>query len=61
MVTEGLLAMLKDFFESESMDSGGITAEYVYRLWGGNISVEDIENGFRELRTKEYFYIRVNG
>lgn len=61
MVIEGLLAMLKDFFEPESMDSGGITAEYVYRLWGGNISVEDIENGFRELRTKEYFYIRVNG
>lgn len=61
MVTEGLLAMLKDFFESESMDSGGITAEYVYRLWGGKISVEDIENGFRELRTKEYFYIRVKG
>ena len=45
---------LREFIESEmrscSMDIGGITPEYVYRMWGGKFSMEDIENGLTEIR-----------
>ena len=29
-----------------------ITPEYVYRMWGGKFSIEEIENGLAELRNK---------
>ena len=45
---------LREFIENEtrscSMDFGCITPEYVYKMWGGFISIEEIENGFIELR-----------
>lgn len=45
---------LKLFIESElrscSMDFAGITPLYVYRMWGGKFSMEEIENGLTELR-----------
>ena len=25
------------------MDIGGITPEYVYRMWGGSVAIEEIE------------------
>lgn len=38
---------LQEFIESEgescSMDVGGITPEYVYRMWGGKVMLEKIE------------------
>lgn len=38
---------LKEFMENEarscSMDYGCITPEYVYRMWGGTVTLEDIE------------------
>ena len=38
---------LKSFIESEtrscSMDFGAISPEYVFRMWGGNVSIEDIK------------------
>lgn len=49
---------LKNFIESEgkscSFDPGLITPEYVYRMWGGKFSIEEIENGLAELRIKGY-------
>ena len=49
---------LKEFIESEgkscSMDIGGITPEYVYRMWGGKFSMEEIENGLAELRKQGF-------
>ena len=37
---------LKEFMENEarscSMDIGGITPLYVYRMWGGAVAIEDI-------------------
>lgn len=49
-----LIERLKSFIESKgkscSMDIGGITPEYVYRMWGGKFSMDDIENGLAELR-----------
>ena len=45
---------IKEFIEQEarscSMDFGCITPEYVYRMWGGRVELEDIENGLREAR-----------
>ena len=31
------------------MDIGGITPIYVYRMWGGEISLEEIEKAFRKV------------
>lgn len=49
---------LKDFIESEgkscSFDPGLITPEYVFRMWGGKFSIEEIENGLTELRKQGY-------
>lgn len=41
-----LVARLKEFMENEarscSMDFGCVTPEYVYRMWGGAVALEDI-------------------
>ena len=45
-----LVMRLQDFIESEarscSMDPGCITPEYVYRCWGGKVTLEEIEEAF---------------
>ena len=45
---------LTEFIENEarscSMDPGCITPLYVYRMWGGSVSLEEIERGLAELR-----------
>ena len=44
-----LVEQLRQFMESEarscSMDPGCITPEYIYRMWGGSVSMEEIEAG----------------
>ena len=49
-----LIARLRDFLESEarscSMDPGCITPEYVYRMWGGTVSMEDIAAALAEVK-----------
>jgi len=41
---------IKEFIEQEarscSMDSGCITPEYIYRMWGGKVPLEEIEACF---------------
>ena len=53
---EDVVSRLKEFMEHEarscSMDPGCITPEYVYRMWGGSVALEDIEAGLEELRKK---------
>lgn len=48
---------LKEFIDNEmrscSMDIGGITPLFVYRMWGGRCSIEEIEHGLMELRKQE--------
>jgi hypothetical protein len=48
-----LIDRLKDFFESEahscSMDFGCVTPEYVYRMWGGSVAIEEIANALEEV------------
>lgn len=44
---------LKVFIENEaracSMDFGCVTPEYVYRMWGGSVALNDIEDGMKRL------------
>lgn len=51
-----LAERLKDFMMNEarscSMDYGCITPEYIYRMWGGVVAVEDIEIGLQQIRTE---------
>lgn len=54
-MTDSLLKeRLQSFIESDgkscSFDPELITPEYVYRMWGGKFSIEEIENGLTELR-----------
>lgn len=45
---------LKEFIENEtrscSMDFGGITPLYVYRMWNGSAALEDIEAAIAEIK-----------
>lgn len=56
MTDTTMIDRLKEFMECEgrscSFDPELITPEYVYRMWGGNFSIEEIENGLAELRNK---------
>ena len=49
-----IVEKLRLFIEIEarscSMDFGCVTPLYVYRMWGGSIALEDIENGLREIK-----------
>ena len=54
MDNKELIDRLKEFIENEarsgSMDFGCVTPLYVYRMWGGCVSIEEIEMGLTELR-----------
>ena len=54
MINTELLDRLKEFIENEgkscSFDPELITPLYVYRMWGGSVSIEEIETGLMELR-----------
>ena len=45
---------LKEFIENEtrscSMDFGGITPLYVYRMWNGSVALEIIEAAMAEIK-----------
>lgn len=47
---------LREFIESEGKSCSFvpelITPEYVYRMWGGNVAIEDIATTMEELRGK---------
>ncbi len=50
------LSRLREFMEAEakscSMDFGCITPEYVYRMWGGQVAMEEIRWAMKELKTQ---------
>lgn len=56
-----IVARLREFMENEaksySMDFGCITPEYVYRMWGGTVKLEEIEEAMKEVKQlmKEIF------
>ncbi len=51
---DDLKERLKEMMENEarscSMDFGCITPEYISRMWGGNVAIEDIATGLKERR-----------
>ena len=54
MIEGTLIDRLKEFMESEghscSFDPGLITPEYVYRMWGGAVAIEDIATAMEEVK-----------
>ena len=48
-----LIDRLKEFMECEgrscSFDPELITPEYVYRMWGGSVAIDEIATGLTEL------------
>ena len=46
-----LISRLQEFMENEarscSMDFGCVTAVYVYRMWGGDVALEEIETAMK--------------
>ena len=52
-----IVSRLRFFMENEarscSMDFGCVTPLYVYRMWGGKCSIEEIEHGLKEIRRRE--------
>ena len=53
-VTSRLRSFIEDEARSCSMDYGCITPLYVYRMWGGSASLEDIAQGLTELRKQGF-------
>ena len=49
-----VISKLKEFIENEarscSMDFGCVTPLYVYRMWGGSVSLEEIERAMFDVR-----------
>ena len=56
MTDTSLEERLQSFIESEgkscSFDPELITPEYVYRMWGGAVAIEDIATAMEEVRRK---------
>ena len=54
MDRQDIIKRLSAFIENEtrscSMDFGGITPLYVYRMWNGNVALEDIEAVMVEIK-----------
>lgn len=55
-MNEDIISRLCEFMENEarscSMDYGCVTPLYVYRMWGGNAVLVDIEMGLESLKSK---------
>ena len=55
MVEMALVDKINELIEIEgkscSMDIGGITPLYVYRMWGGAVAIEDIATAMEEVRS----------
>ena len=51
---EDVASRLRRFIENEgrscSMDLAGITPEYVYRMWGGTVALEEISEALKVIR-----------
>ena len=54
MTMDDIVLRIRDLIENEarscSMDFGCITPQYVYRMWGGIVSLEEIETALKEIK-----------
>ena len=55
-----IVKRLYEFMENEarsgSMDFGCVTPLYVYRMWGGSVSIDEIDNALAYLKANNYGY-----
>ena len=49
-VVERLRQFVEDEARSCSMDFGGITPLYVYRMWNGDVPLDEIESAMAEIK-----------
>lgn len=49
-IVDKLQQFLMDEARSCSMDFGCVTPQYVYRIWGGSVALEDIEARLKEIK-----------
>ncbi len=53
-MNKDIISRLTEFLMNEarscSMDFGCVTPQYVYRMWGGTVALEDIEAGLKEIK-----------
>lgn len=60
MEDKSLIQKLEQFLEDEartcSMDFGCVTPLYVYRMWGGAVALEEIEDAMYYLKTNNDGY-----
>jgi len=53
-MNKDIISRLTDFLMNEarscSMDFGCVTPQYVYRMWGGTVALEDIEEGLKDIK-----------
>lgn len=49
-IVERLNCFMENEARSCSMDFGCITPQYVYRMWGGIVSLEEIETALKEIK-----------
>lgn len=54
VMNDEIVLRLKEFMENEarscSMDFGCVTPEYVYRMWGGSVAIEEIEQALVKMK-----------
>lgn len=54
MDRQELILRMNEFIDNEtrscSMDVGGITLLYIYRMWNGSVPLEDIEAAMTEIK-----------
>ena len=50
-IVERLSSFMENEMKSCSMDIGGITPEYVQRMWGGRVPLEDIKAAMEVLKS----------
>lgn len=57
-IRSSVVSRLREFIENEgrscSMDLAGITPEYVYRMWGGTVALEEISEALKVIRKESY-------
>jgi hypothetical protein len=55
-IKQRLIEFIIDEERSCSMDMGCVSPEYVHRMWGGAVAIDEIENALNYLKTNNYGY-----
>ena len=57
MSSNSIIECVREFMESEarscSMDFGCVTPEYIYRMWGGSVAIEEIANAIDIIKREQ--------